>query len=247
MINMTETITKIINPAYKTILNIDKSKSGDELISDLSDDAKTCLIKLGLKWPEMVGPNGSYVNYDLLQKVLMIPDLWTLNKLKKYSNCGYAGINNSLVPYFYNVGIIESYKNSHTQYIITETGREVINMLYINCNSCNNTRKCIKCNDGYQFGLCGHIERHECAECNGTGKFKCMQCEIKEETQDNENDQNCYNCDGNKTTKCYWCTEKCDKCNDDKRLKCWSCNGDETCTCVQRLKLLDLECELYEN
>ena len=245
---MTETITKMINPAYKTILDIDQSKSKDELISDLSDDAKTCLIKLGLKWPTTVGSHGSNISYDLLQNVLMIPDLWTLSKLQKYSHCGYAGISNSLVPHFYDVGIIAHYKNKNIEYAITEAGREVVNMLYVNCNFCNDARKCIKCDDGYQFKLCTHIDRHECEKCNGTGEFKCDQCVIMNRRGYNKDvEYACWNCGDKKTTKCYWCTEECDYCDDNKRIKCWACKGDTTCYCVERLKLLNLGHELYEN
>ena len=103
----------------------------DTMIDNLSPEAKTILIKIGLKWSYIVGSFGSYVDTDTLEKAYKAEGPWSANKLTDHGR-GRNGVINELIPLLekYELVIVNNERN-YTMYMLTEVGKEVIGaMLY---------------------------------------------------------------------------------------------------------------------
>ena len=103
----------------------------DTIIDNLSPEAKTILIKIGLRWSWIVGSFGSYVNKSSLEKAYKAERPWSANKLTEQGR-GRNGVIYELVPLLkkYELVIVNNERN-YTMYMLTEVGKEVIGaMLY---------------------------------------------------------------------------------------------------------------------
>ena len=103
----------------------------DTMIDNLSPEAKTILIKIGLKWSYIVGSFGSYVDTDTLEKAYKAEGPWSANKLTDHGR-GRNGVINELIPLLEKYGlVIVNNERNYTMYMLTEVGKEVIGaMLY---------------------------------------------------------------------------------------------------------------------
>lgn len=111
MINMSEQITQ--TPT-------------EELINNLSPEAKTILIKIGLNWKNVVGSYGSYVNWSCLEIACKAQRPWSANKLTEKGR-GRNGVVYELIPLLeeYNL-VIKNINQNYTVYMLTDLGKEVI-------------------------------------------------------------------------------------------------------------------------
>ena len=103
----------------------------EEMISNLSPEAKTILIKISLNWQNIVGSFGSYVNTSSLEIAHKAQRPWSANKLTDQGR-GRNGVVYELIPMLekYELVIINNQQNYKT-YMLTHLGKEVIGaMLY---------------------------------------------------------------------------------------------------------------------
>jgi hypothetical protein len=103
----------------------------EEMISNLSPEAKTILIKISLNWQNIVGAFGSYVNTSSLEIAHKAKEPWSANKLTDNGR-GRNGVVYELIPMLekYNL-IIKNINKNYTVYMLTDLGKEVIGaMLY---------------------------------------------------------------------------------------------------------------------
>ena len=118
-INMSE---QIIQPSQNQF---------EEMISNLSPEAKTILIKISLNWQNIVGAFGSYVNTSSLETAYKAKEPWSANKLTDQGR-GRNGVIYELIPLLekYELVIINNERN-YKVYMLTDLGKEVIGaMLY---------------------------------------------------------------------------------------------------------------------
>ena len=105
----------------------------EEMISNLSPEAKTIIIKIGLNWQHTVGSFGSYVNTSSLVLAHKAKEPWSANKLTEEGR-GRNGVVYELIPMLedYELIIINNERN-YKMYMLTDLGKEVIGaMLYNN-------------------------------------------------------------------------------------------------------------------
>ena len=103
----------------------------EEMISNLSPEAKTILIKISLNWQNIVGSFGSYVNTSSLEIAHKAQRPWSANKLTDQGR-GRNGVIYELIPMLekYELVIINNERN-YKMYMLTDLGKEVIGaMLY---------------------------------------------------------------------------------------------------------------------
>ena len=103
----------------------------EEMISNLSPEAKTILIKISLNWQNIVGSFGSYVNTSSLEIAHKAQVPWSANKLTDQGR-GRNGVVYELIPMLtkYELVIINNEQN-YKVYMLTDLGKEVIGaMLY---------------------------------------------------------------------------------------------------------------------
>ncbi len=103
----------------------------EEMISNLSPEAKTILIKIGLNWQNIVGAFGSYVNKSSLELAYKAQRPWSANKLTDQGR-GRNGVIYELIPLLekYELVIINNERN-YKIYMLTDLGKEIIGaMLY---------------------------------------------------------------------------------------------------------------------
>jgi hypothetical protein len=103
----------------------------EEMINNLSPEAKTILIKISLNWQNIVGAFGSYVNTSSLEIAHKAKEPWSANKLTDNGR-GRNGVVYELIPMLekYNL-IIKNINKNYTVYMLTDLGKEVIGaMLY---------------------------------------------------------------------------------------------------------------------
>lgn len=230
-----KTKIKEINPQFYDIENLNIHSTKEELIANLSDGAKLCLMKLGHGWKQ-AGLNGriSYITEEQLISLLQIPNLFTINKFKEYSDSyGLAGIRNTIIPYFMNANILEVYHNRFDEYIVTPYGRELLNTFCIDCEQCANTRICTNCNDS-EPETCEHVLTNICIACKKTGKMTCNYCNGTGEDSDDGMESGsegwrCSECDGEGLIPCDICVKVCDKCDEYSFVKCYSCDNTKKC------------------
>lgn len=181
----------------------------DEMISELSNDAKIVLIKMGLDWKKMTGNSCSWVANELLESLLRIENSWTINSLQKFSGCGRAGIEWGFMPSFKDFNLVVRDEEASGRYVhwkLSDVGREVLTIMLSSCTECNNTGICGVCNgEGTPTNAeaCNHRLWTDCDECGADGK-------------DSEGDE-CWHCIGPEQT--------CDTCNGTGYIKCRSCCG----------------------
>jgi hypothetical protein len=98
----------------------------EEMISNLSPEAKTILIKIGLNWQNIVGAFGSYVNRSSLWRAHKAQVPWSANKLTDQGR-GRNGVIYELIPMLekYELVIINNERN-YKMYMLTDLGKEVI-------------------------------------------------------------------------------------------------------------------------
>ena len=98
----------------------------EEMINNLSPEAKTILIKIGLNWKNTVGSFGSYVNISSLELAHKAQRPWSANKLTDQGR-GRNGVIYELIPMLekYELIIINNQQNYRT-YMLTHLGKEVI-------------------------------------------------------------------------------------------------------------------------
>ena len=101
----------------------------DTMIDNLSPEAKTILIKIGLRWSYTVGPSGSYVNTSSLEKAYKAEGPWSANKLTDQGR-GRNGVIYELIPLLkeYELVTVNNERN-YTMYMLTEVGKEIIGAL----------------------------------------------------------------------------------------------------------------------
>ena len=119
-INMSELLKKI-----------ESELQFEEMISNLSPEAKTILIKIGLNWQNIVGSFGSYVNTSSLELAHKAQRPWSANKLTDQGR-GRNGVVYELIPMLekFELVIINNQQN-YKVYMLTDLGKEVIGaMLY---------------------------------------------------------------------------------------------------------------------
>ena len=226
-----------------------------DIMSKLSDQELIILVRLGMKWQQQQGA-GSWCGLDVLLSAAKIPDEnWTVNRLKTYAKCGTNAIIYSLLPNMVPVGAIERVnEDRYDRYRVTEAGRNVFTVMYTYCDTCNNNRKCIRCNeDRFMLkepgtnelpNMCEHVFMDLCKLCNGTGKTTCETCKGKETRVDWQgNEIQCWNCnvDGTNTylSNCGRChgTNECKRCENSTRRKyCNVCNKNRDCHKCQSIK-----------
>ena len=105
----------------------------EEMINNLSPEAKTILIKISLNWQNIVGASGSYVNTSSLVLAHKAKRPWSANKLTDQGR-GRNGVIYELIPMLekYELVIINNERN-YKMYMLTDLGKEVIGaMLYTN-------------------------------------------------------------------------------------------------------------------
>ena len=182
----------------------------DRYIEQMSHQAKYALINIGSIWPEIVGSSGSWVSKRMLMKALEQERPWTANKLTTKGN-GRNGIVYSLIPMLKDQDLVViNSEGTHTKYMLTEIGKEVLNAMVYACSQCHTSRMC-RCGDGYnrstigsqEIQKCTHIERQDCGFCGGTGEH-----------------------DGG---RCWRCDETCNSCDEDRNKYCYSCRGTQIC------------------
>ena len=103
----------------------------EEMISNLSPEAKTILIRISLNWQNIVGSFGSYVNTSSLEIAHKAKVPWSANKLTDDGR-GRNGVIYELIPMLekYELVIINNERN-YKMYMLTDLGKEVIGaMLY---------------------------------------------------------------------------------------------------------------------
>lgn len=191
------------------MINMDQVKTTDEMISELSDDAKIVLIKMGIDWKAMTGNSCSWVSNELLESLFKIEHSWTINSLQKFSGCGRAGIEWGFMPKFKEYNLIvrdDVITGRYTYWKLSDIGREVLNIMLTSCTECNNTGICGMC-DGEgtppNAEECNHRLWTDCEECGADGK-------------DSDGDE-CWHCIGPGQT--------CNECNGTGYRKCRSCCG----------------------
>lgn len=191
------------------MINMDQVKTTDEMISELSDDAKIVLIKMGIDWKAMTGNSCSWVSNELLESLFKIEHSWTINSLQKFSGCGRAGIEWGFMPKFKEYNLIvrdDVITGRYTYWKLSDIGREVLNIMLTSCTECNNTGICGMCNgEGTPPNAeeCNHKLWTDCQECGADGK-------------DDDGDE-CWHCIGPGQT--------CNECNGTGYRKCRSCCG----------------------
>lgn len=188
------------------------TETTDDMVEQLSEEAKHMLLLMGMQWREMTGNAASYVDQGLLFAIYGMAEPWTMNKLKTTSSFGMAGIKYGVLPTFTRRGLLISRTSSNkTYYELSEPGREILRIMLLNCTRCNNTRVCQRC-DGHgllcegdgQPSICEHTDKRDCTTCKGTGldsdnmDGKCWEC-------DDENDT-CTSCNENRIKYCYYCS-----------------------------------------
>ncbi|MBT5638172.1 MAG: hypothetical protein HOJ16_06385 [Candidatus Peribacter sp.] len=165
-------------------------KTTDEMISELSDDAKIVLIKMGIDWKNMTGNASSWVANELLVALLRVEHSWTINSLQKFSGCGRAGIEWGFMPKFKEYNLIIRDEEASGRFIhwkLSDVGREVLTIMLSSCTECGNTGVCSKCGgegtpenadpcDHTVYTDCEECDANTCDKCNGTGYKKCMWC-----------------------------------------------------------------------
>ena len=103
----------------------------EEMISNLSPEAKTILIKISLNWQNIVGSFGSFVNTSSLEIAYKAKEPWSANKLTDQGR-GRNGVIYELIPMLekYELVIINNERN-YKIYMLTDLGKEIIGaMLY---------------------------------------------------------------------------------------------------------------------
>ena len=105
----------------------------EEIINNLSPEAKTILIKIGLNWKNIVGSFGSYVNWDCLEIAYKAKEPWSANKLTDKGR-GRNGVVYELIPLLeeYNL-VIKNINQNYTVYMLTDLGKEIVGAM-INYN-----------------------------------------------------------------------------------------------------------------
>ena len=98
----------------------------EEMISNLSPEAKTILIKISLNWQNIVGSFGSFVNTSSLEIAYKAKEPWSANKLTDQGR-GRNGVIYELIPMLekYELVIINNERN-YKMYMLTDLGKEVI-------------------------------------------------------------------------------------------------------------------------
>ena len=101
----------------------------EEMISNLSPEAKTILIKISLNWQNIVGSFGSYVNTSSLEIAHKAKGPWSANKLTDQGR-GRNGVIYELIPLLkeYELVTVNNERN-YTMYMLTEVGKEIIGAL----------------------------------------------------------------------------------------------------------------------
>ena len=185
----------------------------DRYIEQMSHQAKNALISIGSTWPEIVGSSGSWVTKRTIMKALEQERPWTANKLTNKGN-GRNGIIYSLIPMLKDQDlVVVNSEGTHTKYMLTEVGKEVLRAMVYACGQCHTSRMC-SCGDGYsrsngyQTGeqtiqKCSHILRQNCENCEGTGEHG--------------------------GGRCWRCSETCNDCDEDRNRYCYSCKGTQIC------------------
>ena len=192
----------------------------EEMVSTLSPEAKTALIKIGLNWHNIVGSYGSYVNRSILIESLKQTQPWTANKLLGGGGVGRNGVVYEFIPMLekYGLATVNS-EGRYTKYTLNPVGYEVIRLMCMSCLRCDNTRECQKClgpNPGFEtdrdgeFVRCTHTYASSCTEPHNVGDL----------TTTNYDGESCWNCepDNHICTKCV-----------ERRTICYSCNGALEC------------------
>ena len=244
-----KTKIKEINPQFYDIENLNIHSTTEELMANLSDGAKLCLMKLGQCWKQ-AGLFGriSYITEEQLRSLLQVPNLFTINKFKEYSSSyGSAGIKNTIIPYFIEANILELWHNRFDEYVVTPHGRELLNSFCIDCAQCKNTRICTNCNN-WEPDICEHTLTSNCTSCKKTGKMTCDWCvETTEETgvdsnprsQVNDMHQRCRKCHDERIILCNICVRVCDKCDENSLVKCYSCDNTKKCrSCEEFISII---------
>ena len=207
---------------------MDQVKTTDEMISELSDDAKIVLIKMGIDWKNMTGNASSWVANELLVALLRVEHSWTINSLQKFSGCGRAGIEWGFMPKFKEYNLIIRDEEASGRFIhwkLSDVGREVLTIMLSSCTECGNTGVCSKCGgEGTPENAdpCDHTVYTDCEECDANGKDsdgdECWHCIGPTQT--------CDKCNGTGYKKCMWC---CGYSRDeDDKGKCTYCNIERT-------------------
>ena len=200
----------------------------DEMISELSDDAKIVLIKIGLDWKKMTGNSCSWVSNELLVSLLRVEHSWTINSLQKFSGCGRAGIEWGFMPKFKEYNLIIRDEEASGRFIhwkLSDVGREVLTIMLSACTECGNTGLCGNCNGtGVPVVVenCNHTVWTDCEWCSEDGKDsdgdECWHCIGPGQT--------CTTCNDTGYRKCGWC---CGYSRDeDDKGKCRHCNIERT-------------------
>ena len=198
------------------------------MISELSDDAKIVLIKMGIDWKNMTGNASSWVANELLVALLKIEHSWTINSLQKFSKCGRAGIQWGFMPKFKEYNLVVQDEEASGRYVywkLSNVGREVLTIILSSCTECENTGICSKCNGTgtpENADPCNHTVYTDCEECNADGKDEdgdeCWHCIGPKKT--------CSDCNDTGYRKCGWC---CGYSRDeDDKGKCTNCNIERT-------------------
>ena len=192
-------------------ITVEQAQIGfDNYIEKMSMTSKIVMIKIGAEWSEVVGASGSWVSKTMLMKALEQERPWTANKLTQNGN-GRNGIVYSLIPMLksHHLVIVNSV-GTHTKYMLTDTGKEVLQAMVYSCAQCNTTRVC-RCEDGYEhyrgeLEKCKHTLRQDCGTCEGSG-FR----------------------NGMDSSRCWNCVEHCENCDDENNRFCYSCKGTSVC------------------
>ncbi len=182
----------------------------DRYIEQMSHQAKNALISIGSTWPEIVGSSGSWVSKRMLMKALEQERPWTANKLTTKGN-GRNGIVYSLIPMLKDQDlVVVNSEGTHTKYMLTEVGKEVLRAMVYACSRCHTSRMC-SCGDGYnrytissqEIQQCSHTLRQDCEDCGGTGETA--------------------------RGRCWGCVETCNACDEDRNKYCYNCRGTQIC------------------
>tara|TARA_B110000495_G_C22834290_1_gene486667 strand:+ start:174 stop:830 length:657 start_codon:yes stop_codon:yes gene_type:complete len=177
-----------------------QTTSAEELIDTLSDESKHILMRIGVEWRSTTGNSASYVSPGLLVSIFNMQQPWTQNKLKTKSEYGLAGIKYGVIPMFVKQGLlVEQNISNKTYYDLTEPGREILRIMISNCDSCDNTRICARC-EGHGFiqdDPCNHVNMRDCTSCKKDGK--------------DEDGDECWACDAT--------NDICSRCNPITRVK----------------------------
>ena len=100
----------------------------EEMINNLSPEAKTILIKIGLNWQNIVGSFGSYVNTSSLEIAHKAQVPWSANKLTDQGR-GRNGVIYELIPMLekFELVIINNQQN-YKVYMLTDLGLSLIHI-----------------------------------------------------------------------------------------------------------------------